>query len=148
MTDQQAGAFGMFMMRAVAAQTAVNAAIEAAAPKHDHDPEDTAESIVEKWNRAAQEMGLPQVRSITPQRKKKIAARMREPEFHMGRIIEKIMRSNFLRGENDRGWTVNFDFVIRSEDSYTRILEGMYGNKKQGKRTSAVEAAEGKYDNL
>jgi len=36
------------------------------------------------------------------------------------------MRSAFLNGNNQRGWTVDFDWIVKSEDNFTKVLEGKY----------------------
>lgn len=155
--NDQAGQLVMFAMAGARAQAAVDRTIAAVAGTTAQDIIDraveeararTAKDIVQTWNQAAQEIGIPAVRTLTEQRRKKIAARMKEPEFSIERIIEKIRRSAFLKGDNDRGWIVTLDFVIRSEDSYTRILEGMYDGRRNAKRTAKIEPPAGKYDGL
>ena len=40
--------------------------------------------------------------------------------------------SGFLIGHNDRGWTADFDFIIRP-DKAVKLLEGQYNNKRVDK---------------
>lgn len=44
-------------------------------------------------------------------------------------IFRKANESNFLIGNNDRGWKADFDFLMRI-DKATQVLEGKYDNKK------------------
>ncbi len=38
--------------------------------------------------------------------------------------------SDFLTGNNNRGWTADFTFLI-DEDNFTKLLEGSYKNKRK-----------------
>lgn len=63
---------------------------------------------------------------VTEHRRKKIESRIREPGFDFIGALQAIKKSNFLQGKNDRGWKVDFEFIIHSEENYTKILEGKY----------------------
>jgi hypothetical protein len=81
------------------------------------------------YNQLAQRIGLPMARSLTPQRRKAIIARMRE---HGGReawstALANIERSAFLRGRNDRNWVASLDFMLQPA-SFTKLVDGVYGN--------------------
>lgn len=85
------------------------------------------------YNEMALRAGIPQARTLTPQRRKSIAARMRE---HGGieawkTALGNIERSAFLRGSNDRSWTANLDFLLQAS-SFTKCVEGTYGNGAHG----------------
>jgi hypothetical protein len=43
-------------------------------------------------------------------------------------FFNRVGWSKFLRGENDRGWTARFDWVLKAEN-FTKILEGQYDDK-------------------
>ena len=64
--------------------------------------------------------------SITPNRKKKLETRIDEPSFDFIKILDCIKKSRFLKGENDRGWKVDFEFIVHSEENYTKILDEKY----------------------
>jgi hypothetical protein len=81
------------------------------------------------YNEMALRSALSQAVSLTPERKKKIRARISE---HGGvdawkTAMANIERSAFLRGKNDRGWRADLDFVLQPS-SFTRLVEGGYGN--------------------
>lgn len=97
--------------------------------KRDLSLEPDALQAFEAFNDMALRCGLPQARSLTPQRRSKIKARIREhggPSAWM-RALANIERSAFLRGRNDRGWTATLDFMLQPA-SFTKIVEGTYGN--------------------
>jgi hypothetical protein len=39
--------------------------------------------------------------------------------------MDALERSAFCRGENDRGWRADFDFLLQPK-SFTKLLEGAY----------------------
>lgn len=85
------------------------------------------------YNETALRVGIPQAATLTPQRRKSIAARMRE---HGGieawkRALANIERSAFLQGSNDRGWRADLDFLLQAK-SFTKVVEGSYGNGAHG----------------
>jgi len=43
-------------------------------------------------------------------------------------VIERIMRSDFCRGKNDRGWLADFDFLVRVE-THVKVMEGKYDSR-------------------
>ena len=85
------------------------------------------EPYTDVWNIFGIRTGLiKQPITITDNRKSKIRIRVREPMFKFFEILNVINQSKFLKGENDRGWKVDFDFIIHSEQNYIQILEGKY----------------------
>ena len=85
--------------------------------------------IKELYNKTC--IDFSRVITISPNRKKAIAARWKE---YGGNIetFEKLFRmteeSNFLKGQNERHWTANFDWLMKSANM-TKVLEGNYRNK-------------------
>lgn len=43
-------------------------------------------------------------------------------------VFDNANNSDFLKGNNDRGWKANIDFILR-EDKFVNILEGRYNSK-------------------
>lgn len=89
------------------------------------------------WNRMAKANDLPTVMLISKSRKEKIKARVSEwraalpemtPEEVLELITREILKVPFLKGDNDRGWRVDFDFVFRNDTNWQKILEGKYLN--------------------
>lgn len=73
---------------------------------------------------------LPRCHLISESRKRVIRARFREgkrlEDFKM--LFEKAETSYFLRGENPRGWTASFDWLIK-ESNMVKVLDGNYDNR-------------------
>jgi len=85
------------------------------------------EPYIDLWNMFALTQRLiKQPIRITDHRRKKLETRVREPGFDFVATLAAIKKSDFLRGKNDRGWTVDFEFIIHSEENYTKILEEKY----------------------
>lgn len=73
--------------------------------------------------------GLSKIRKLTETRKKHLNARIKDCGGIDGwmEACEKIKNTRFLHGENDRGWTASFDWII-NETNFTKIMEGNYDN--------------------
>lgn len=98
------------------------------------------ERIKEAWNRICGGK-LQNVRALTDQRKAKIRVRVNEfspnvcqdyevedPYMMFERLFTLIMDSPFLVGNNDRGWTADFDWIIGSPQNWIKVIEGRYTN--------------------
>lgn len=90
-----------------------------------------ADAIVTAWN----SLGLSQVTkiaSVSP-RGKMLKARIAEHgEDAIFKAIDNIRHSSFLRGQNDRGWTITFDWFVKPSN-FTKVLEGNYADKTPAK---------------
>lgn len=100
--------------------------------------------VIAWWNALADELGLARILRMTAARKKQLGKRLEEETWTLAALEAAIRDSKFLRGNNERGWKVNFDFVINASGS-TKILEGRYTN---GRRSQGVQAPSGKYEGL
>lgn len=97
--------------------------------------------IMQFWN---SHRALPRIISFTPQRKKALAARNKEPLFRENwrSVIEKLARSSFHTGENDRGWRADVGWILKP-GNYVKILELPEDDCAVGTReVSEKEAAE------
>lgn len=75
---------------------------------------------------------LPAVQKLTPQRKAAIKNRISESGLSgLGDAFQKVAQSRFLNGENDRGWTADFDWILKPAN-FIKIIEGKYKNKDNG----------------
>lgn len=92
-------------------------------------PDASIGDFVSAWNDAAREGGWPVIRSMTGKRKKALQARLKDPDWRglWREALDKAKASPFLRGHNDRGWTLNVDFFLRP-DSVAKIAEGAYSD--------------------
>lgn len=84
--------------------------------------------IIDKWN----ELGLQKLISINQgtNRYKLLNARLKEyGEDKVLEAIENIRSSTFLKGQNNKGWTITFDWLIKP-NNFLKVLEGNYEDKK------------------
>ena len=84
------------------------------------------DSAVEIYNSFARQNGLSIVQRLTPPRKAKLRARLKDCGGIEGwkAAIEKVGESDFLLGRvND--WKAGFDFLLR-ESSFTKLMEDGY----------------------
>lgn len=98
--------------------------------------EDTKETIpyqeiMELFNGVC--VSFPKVTKMTEKRKKAIKARFNNgytlEDFR--RAFETAEKSEFLKGNNDRNWRADFDWLT-NENNLAKTLEGKYNNKQGG----------------
>ena len=83
--------------------------------------------VIEVWNK----LNLSKVVSIKPNsnRAKLLNSRIKEVGIEkVIEAIESINNSDFLKGQNDRGWCITFDWFIKP-NNFIKVLEGNYLNK-------------------
>lgn len=79
------------------------------------------------------------IKYITTKRKDKIIARMKSLKIDQQDIliaIENINKSKFLQGENNEGWVIDFDWLFKDDNSFTKVFENKYVNKEKSNRSS------------
>lgn len=87
------------------------------------------EPYFDAWNIFAINIQLnKEPQQITDKRRKKFATRIKESEFknRFLEILEKIKTSSFARGDNNRGWKIGIEFILESQENYSKILENRY----------------------
>lgn len=98
-------------------------------------------SIVGAWN-SLSEYGIAQVKRIVDGsiRAKQLKARISQyGEDAIIEAIDRIRRSKFLQGDNNRGWIITFDWFIKPSN-FAKVYEGNYdngGHKQQNSLTGA-----------
>lgn len=94
------------------------------------------DQAVMAWNELASRHGLAQIVRLTPQRKQKLIARLKDCGGISGWIaaLEKVSKSDFCLGKRT-DWKANFDFLMQ-ENSFTKLLEGAYDNSQNGGRNA------------
>jgi hypothetical protein len=94
--------------------------------ENDDQPDVKPEHVLEAWNAMAVRAGLPTAR-MTPERRKKLLTFVRRnPVDDITEAISAVECSPFCRGENDRSWKANLDFLLKPA-KFTALLEGTYG---------------------
>lgn len=78
------------------------------------------------WNLLAKQFGLPIAKALTADRRKAIAARLADGPEAWDEALAGVAKSRHCRGENDRGWKADLDFVCQPK-SFNRLREGAYG---------------------
>lgn len=94
--------------------------------------------LAEIWNRKSG--NLAKVRGCSGTRRKLAEARWREnpdADYWLG-VVNRIVRSPFCSGRNDRGWKADFDFFVRPETQH-KVLEGKYDAVETGANGHAVD---------
>jgi len=84
--------------------------------------------IKEMYNEICQ--SFTPIRKMTDRRKKHIRARWREEKDIevFKRVFENAEKSQFMQGDNDRSWTADFDWIIKNDTNFNKILEGKYNH--------------------
>lgn len=86
----------------------------------------TKKEILEAWRDRMVPLGFPAVAKMTSQRDRQLGARLKDSTLEeWTRVFDALERSAFCRGENDRGWIADFDFLLQPK-SFTKLLEGAY----------------------
>ena len=83
------------------------------------------DTIKERWN----SLNISNIVNIKGKRLKLLNARIKE--YGLGSIyiaIENIKKSDFLKGQNNKNWIINFDWFIRP-NNFIKVLEGNYTNR-------------------
>jgi hypothetical protein len=79
-------------------------------------------------------------------RKKSLRARISERgEESFYEVVNNAMSSNFLRGQNNRGWVATFDWLIKPSN-YDKVLSNNYKNKENGTNQRNGAASDGGLD--
>lgn len=86
----------------------------------------TKDEVLEAWQTRMVPQGFPPIRKMTGQRERQLRARLKDSTIdEWMQAMSALERSAFCRGENDRGWRADFDFLLQPK-SFTKLLEGAY----------------------
>lgn len=107
-------------------------AVEPAKPKTGKLP---FKEIKEMWNETCP--GFPKLFTISEARKNKMRLRIAEMGGSekalplLKQIFTKMQESNFLKGDNKRGWKASFDWLFENDKNWVKVYEGNYDNKPE-----------------
>lgn len=97
-------------------------------PKH-------LECIVIAWNN----LNLSTVKSIQNTRLKLLNARIKDYGIDgVLQAINNIKESSFLKGQNNKNWTITFDWLIKPSN-FIKVLEGNYTDKEDGSNARNIK---------
>lgn len=86
--------------------------------------------LIEKWNELPDAITKISTLKKDTQRYKMLSQRVSEyGENKVLEAIEKIKQSSFLQGNNNKGWTITFEWFVRP-NNFVKVLEGNYADKK------------------
>jgi hypothetical protein len=74
---------------------------------------------------------LPMIQTMSADRRQHLAQRSSEDFFfqHYQEGIERVAKSFFCLGKNDRGWKATVDWFLRP-GTIAKVMEGVYDNRK------------------
>jgi len=89
--------------------------------------------LVELFNKICK--SYPSIEQIDKKREDHIKARLKKHQLEEFKTVFELMESSkFLKGDNSRGWQASFDWVIKNEDNFVKVLEGRYDNGRKGQQ--------------
>ena len=84
-------------------------------------------TVIERWN----DIGLNVVRNIKGKRLDSLHARIKEySKDDVLTVIENVKYSDFLKGNNNRNWTADIDWILKP-NNFIKVLEGNYNKDKE-----------------
>lgn len=91
-------------------------------------------AVKEYWNRKHDETksAMPPITLMTENRKVMVKARLRQCKGDVKtlyRAIDIAMASDFMNGNNKRGWVGKFDWIFGNEQNFAKVLEGNFNNE-------------------
>lgn len=89
--------------------------------------------VVDAWN----SLSLTQVEKVTGDSVRGKMLRARIKEYGTDDVVDAVMRiqkSSFLRGQNKKGWTITFDWLVRP-NNFTKVKEGQYDDSVHGNQS-------------
>ena len=94
--------------------------------------------IIDQWNA----LGLNQIKTIKAGTERHKLLKKRIKDYGVDTILEairKVGHSSFLNGQNNKGWTITFDWFIRP-NNFPKVLDGNYDNRQTSPKNTKVGA--------
>jgi len=90
-------------------------------------PKPSPAKLLEAWNTMAARTGLSKAKILDASRERKARSLIKTRSIEdITEAIAAVERSPFCRGENDRNWRADIDFLLQPK-SFNRLTEGFYG---------------------
>ena len=94
------------------------------------------QEVVDLYNSIC--VSFPKVQKISERRRTAIKARLKEFTIdEIKKAFENAENSSFLKGENNRGWRADFDWLM-NENKLAKTFEGIY-NKQEGNNNGGTQ---------
>lgn len=88
------------------------------------------QQIIDAWNSLQKDTAIKPVSriAVSSTRYKMLLARLKEYSTDdVLKAIQNIRQSDFLKGNNDKGWIITFDWFVKP-NNFPKVLEGNYCN--------------------
>jgi len=86
----------------------------------------------ENYNLVAGDLGLPRAEKLTPERRRKLRARLKDHGIDgWNGALVALEDQPFLLGKGPRGWRASLDFLLQPT-SFTKVLERAYAQETEG----------------
>jgi len=87
-------------------------------------------------------ISFPSVRSLSDARRKAIKARLNTYTVEQFKTMFEIAEASpFLKGQNNRNWQANFDWLIK-DGNFAKVLDGNYSDKRTGGKVYGTNGVE------
>lgn len=87
-----------------------------------------ADQFLVFFNSSVEGSRIPKLKAMTDKRKSMLHARIKEyGKEEVAKAVRKAAASDFLNGDNSRGFRADFDWIFRP-NNFPKILEGNYDN--------------------
>jgi len=98
------------------------------------------DEVINQWNVFARKNDLAEIHGIEKGsvRERSLEARMRSKDFNFPNLLVVIQNSPFLLGQNEKGFTCSFDWIIKSAN-YQKIIEGNYLDRKKEVKFQGIQ---------
>lgn len=90
------------------------------------------EHCITLWN-SLKDLGVPSIVDIKEDTERGRLVKKRSAQYSIEdyeTAVQNIRDSTFLQGQNDRGWTITFDWFIKP-NNFAKVLEGNYVEKEK-----------------
>ena len=76
---------------------------------------------------------LSTIQKLTEGRRNKIKLRLKEMGSieKMAEVFRRVEGSDFCKGNNERGWKADFDWIMTNDSNWQKVLSGRYDNEKK-----------------
>lgn len=82
-------------------------------------------------------VSFPRITKLSDSRKRAIKARLKQYTIEdFKKLFTMAEESSFLKGQNDRDWSANFDWLIK-DSNMAKVLDGNYADKKGSDTTES-----------